>query len=449
MAYIGNFPAKSKTTTSSQYFNGDGSTVAFTLNRPVNVAEDLEVFVDNVQQEPGSGKSYTATGTSLTFDAAPSAGTANVYVVYRGLAEVTTRLEHDPNAALAATTGTFSGAVSGTTGTFSGFVGTSSTGALTLPAGTTAQRPSSPVNGMIRYNTTDDVTEEYRDGAWVILSNTFQASGGTETTYTSGSTNYKVHTFLSSASLSVTGPTKSVEYFIVAGGGSGGGGFASYAAGGGGGAGGMVTGTTTLGAGTYSITVAAGGAAVNGNNAGNAGGNSSFGSIASATGGGGGGSWLGSPSTSNAGDGGSGGGGANSSGDRNGGSGTTGQGNAGGSGITYSGNTSSAGGGGGGKGSVGANASGGTAGNGGSSATNDYRTGSNVYYAGGGGGGGGTGGTGGTSSGGNGGGTNTSGSNGTANTGGGGGGGGTVPTGSPSTNSGSGAGGIVVIRYEV
>jgi hypothetical protein len=33
-----------------------------------------------------------------------------VYVVYRGLAEVTTRLEHDPNAALAATTGTFSGA---------------------------------------------------------------------------------------------------------------------------------------------------------------------------------------------------------------------------------------------------------------------------------------------------------------------------------------------------
>jgi len=67
------------------------------------------VLVNNIQQEPGVGKSYTATGTTLTFDAAPSAGTANVYVVYRGLAEVTTRLEHDPNAALAATTGTFSG----------------------------------------------------------------------------------------------------------------------------------------------------------------------------------------------------------------------------------------------------------------------------------------------------------------------------------------------------
>jgi hypothetical protein len=82
----------------------------FTLNRAVNTGEELEVFVNNVQQEPGVGKSYTATGTTLTFDAAPSSGTGNVYVIYRGLAEVTRRLEHDPNAALAATTGTFSGA---------------------------------------------------------------------------------------------------------------------------------------------------------------------------------------------------------------------------------------------------------------------------------------------------------------------------------------------------
>ena len=109
MAYIGEKPSQTLASPTSQYFNGDGSTVAFTLNRAVNVAEDLEVFVNNIQQEPGVGKSYTATGTTLTFDAAPSSGTNNVYVVYRGLAEVTTRLEHDANAALAATTGTFSG----------------------------------------------------------------------------------------------------------------------------------------------------------------------------------------------------------------------------------------------------------------------------------------------------------------------------------------------------
>jgi len=107
MAYIGAQPNKQLTKTTSQSFNGTGSATAFTLNRAVNTGEELEVFVDNVQQEPGSGKSYTATGTTLTFDEAPPSGTGNVYVIYRGQAEVTTRLEHDANQALSATTGTF------------------------------------------------------------------------------------------------------------------------------------------------------------------------------------------------------------------------------------------------------------------------------------------------------------------------------------------------------
>ena len=93
MAYLGPPPSQKLATPTSQYFSGNGSATAFTLNRPVNVAEDLNVFVNNVAQQPGSGKSYTATGTTLTFDAAPDAGTNNVYVVYRGLSEGTLRLE--------------------------------------------------------------------------------------------------------------------------------------------------------------------------------------------------------------------------------------------------------------------------------------------------------------------------------------------------------------------
>jgi len=120
MAYLGAQPNKTLTKTTSQSFNGTGSATVFTLNRAVNTGEELEVFVENVQQEPGSGKSYTASGTTLTFDEAPPSGTGNIYVIYRGLAEVTTRLEHDANQALSATTGTFSGAVSGTNGTFTG-----------------------------------------------------------------------------------------------------------------------------------------------------------------------------------------------------------------------------------------------------------------------------------------------------------------------------------------
>ena len=111
MAYLGPPPSQKLATPTSQYFSGNGSATAFTLNRPVNVAEDLNVFVNNVAQQPGSGKSYTATGTTLTFDAAPDAGTNNVYVVYRGLAEPTTRLEHPSGQPLAATTGAFSGNV--------------------------------------------------------------------------------------------------------------------------------------------------------------------------------------------------------------------------------------------------------------------------------------------------------------------------------------------------
>ena len=121
MAYLGKAPNTAIVNqATSQSFSGNGSTTAFTLTRSVNVGEDLEVFVNNVQQEPGSGKSYTASGTTLTFDEAPPSGTNNIYVIYRGEATINPRLEHDANSALAATTGTFSGAVSGTTGTFTG-----------------------------------------------------------------------------------------------------------------------------------------------------------------------------------------------------------------------------------------------------------------------------------------------------------------------------------------
>ena len=45
----------------------------------------------------------------------------------------------------------------------------SSTGALTVPVGTTAQRPASPVSGMLRYNTTISKLEIYISSAWIPL----------------------------------------------------------------------------------------------------------------------------------------------------------------------------------------------------------------------------------------------------------------------------------------
>jgi hypothetical protein len=43
------------------------------------------------------------------------------------------------------------------------------TGFIQLPAGTTAQRPASPANGMIRVNTTTSALEAYVGGAWLNL----------------------------------------------------------------------------------------------------------------------------------------------------------------------------------------------------------------------------------------------------------------------------------------
>lgn len=67
----------------SQGFNGTGSQTTFTLNRSVGSAASIEVLVNNVQQSPYDGSYNITGGTSLVFSEAPSAGTNNVYVVYR------------------------------------------------------------------------------------------------------------------------------------------------------------------------------------------------------------------------------------------------------------------------------------------------------------------------------------------------------------------------------
>ena len=81
MAYLGKPAGNRHTATSKDSFNGDGSTTAFTMTKTVHLVTDIEVFVDNVQQEPTTA--YTISGTTLTFDEAPPNGTANVYVIHR------------------------------------------------------------------------------------------------------------------------------------------------------------------------------------------------------------------------------------------------------------------------------------------------------------------------------------------------------------------------------
>ncbi len=87
MTYIGKGPIdRSLGLNEKDTFTGDGSTVAFDLSTIAPSANAIEVFIDNVRQEPGSGKAYTfgVDGSGdlkrITFSAAP-ANLAEIYVI--------------------------------------------------------------------------------------------------------------------------------------------------------------------------------------------------------------------------------------------------------------------------------------------------------------------------------------------------------------------------------
>lgn len=80
MSYIGNTTVNQNYVPAVDYFNGDGSTVAFTLSRPVASVAAVQAVISNVPQNPGSA--FTVSGSTITFTSAPPAGTANIYVYY-------------------------------------------------------------------------------------------------------------------------------------------------------------------------------------------------------------------------------------------------------------------------------------------------------------------------------------------------------------------------------
>lgn len=421
MALLGNKLQQAYSATAKDTFNGDGSTVAFTLSRPSRT-NDVEVFVENVQQEPTVA--YAVSGTTLTFTEAPVSGTGNIYVIHRTQAtqSLTVNTNNITDGAITAAK--------------------IASGVIPDAVTKSATAPSSPVDGDLWYDTSNKTLNVYNSTAsdWGIVTPIVPAniSGGTEVT----EGNYKYHIFKTSGTLTVTAGVDSANVLVVAGGGSGGG--VSFH--GGGGAGGYIDTTASLTAGSYTITVGAGGSTPATNYQGTNGENSvAFGNTA--IGGGAGAAYQERTAAS----GGSGGGDAGHTGGAAG-AGASGQGNDGGNGSTY------AGGGGGGAGAVGSNGAGNGAGGAGgigvsigwitsTVATNNAVgevSGSSVYFCGGGGGSNGQNASGDVLGGLGGGGKSTGdgdlavlGTAGTTNTGGGGGGGN------------AGGSGIVIIRYAV
>ena len=117
MAYIGNsLPANFQSLPAVQRFNGNASTTAFTLASAIANDQSILVSVDGVVQDSNA---YSVSGTTLTFTAAPSSGTGNIFV--NTISPVGSTLVPPDGVAINASTGTFSSDISTSTAGTSNF----------------------------------------------------------------------------------------------------------------------------------------------------------------------------------------------------------------------------------------------------------------------------------------------------------------------------------------
>lgn len=95
MAFLGNDSTTQSFVPAVDYFTADGSTLSYTLSRPVASVAQVEVVVNNVVQNPSDA--YTVNGNTITFTSAPAVGgTNNVYVKYTSPITQVVALPQDP-----------------------------------------------------------------------------------------------------------------------------------------------------------------------------------------------------------------------------------------------------------------------------------------------------------------------------------------------------------------
>lgn len=82
MPFLGNTPANTFVSIAKQTITGNGGT-SYSLSYAVTSANDIDVFYNNVRQEPGVA--YTANGTTITFTEAIQS-TDSVYILFNGQA---------------------------------------------------------------------------------------------------------------------------------------------------------------------------------------------------------------------------------------------------------------------------------------------------------------------------------------------------------------------------
>lgn len=276
MSYIGNPIVQAAFVTDT--FSGTGSTTAFILSvAPANNAAAF-VVISGVVQDPST---YGVVGTTITFSTAPPSGTNNISVrclgvpvtgvtstAYRTVSEITATAGQTSftipsytvgflnvfqngnllgSADYTATTGTTvvlaTGATVGDLLAFESFnvssvvnaiqntggvitavnldTGSSTgTGAVAIPAGTTAQRPTGS-NGQFRYNSTTNSFEGFANSAWGAIGGGGGGAGSWQSVQTANFTAiagnaYPVNTTTSAVTVTLpTSPTAGAYVALV------------------------------------------------------------------------------------------------------------------------------------------------------------------------------------------------------------------------------------------
>lgn len=106
MPFLGNTPSNTFVSIAKQTITGNGGT-SYSLSYPVTNGNEIDVFVNNVRQEPT--EAYTASGTTITFTEAITVSDS-VYVIFNGQAIGT--IDAPAGAYLPTTGGTINGQLS-------------------------------------------------------------------------------------------------------------------------------------------------------------------------------------------------------------------------------------------------------------------------------------------------------------------------------------------------
>jgi len=172
------------------------------FNNGTNVVNPLTYFTGTVVSSAATITGGTINGTSVGASTASTG--AFTTLAASGNASVTGNLTVDGNTTLGNASGDTI-TLNAATATVPNNLNFSGTGTITVPVGTTGQRPS-PTSGMIRYNTTENSFEGYAAGAWGSIGGGATGAGGDQVFYENELTVTADYTLTTSRNAMSTGP---------------------------------------------------------------------------------------------------------------------------------------------------------------------------------------------------------------------------------------------------